>query len=64
MPEYRGVNLKDVPVESNLFKGIKFSKCLCDTCGVMAPDTSTASVVASDPKSRTGEKDKGEMLKL
>jgi len=45
MPEYQGVNFKDVEVESDLFKGMKF-------------------MVASDPKSRTGEKDKGELLKL
>ena len=34
MPEYQGVNLKDVPVESDLFKGYKFSEyrvvhCVC-----------------------------------
>ncbi|KAI0720902.1 DNA ligase 4 [Fomitopsis betulina] len=45
MPEYRGVSLKHVPVESDLFKGMKF-------------------MVASDPKSRTGEKDKSELLRL
>ncbi|KZT65040.1 DNA ligase 4 [Daedalea quercina L-15889] len=45
MPEYRGVNLKDVEVESDLFSGMKF-------------------MVSSDPKSRTGEKDKNDLLKL
>ncbi|TFY55747.1 hypothetical protein EVJ58_g8059 [Rhodofomes roseus] len=45
MPEYRGISLKDVEVESELFEGMKF-------------------MVASDPKSRTGEKDKSELMKL
>lgn len=31
MPEYRGVSLKDVPVESDLFKGMKFSE-RCGSC--------------------------------
>ncbi|KAH9839814.1 DNA ligase 4 [Rhodofomes roseus] len=45
MPEYRGISLKNVEVESELFEGMKF-------------------MVASDPKSRTGEKDKSELMKL
>ena len=36
MPEYRGVNLKDVPVESDLFKGMKFSEYLCGACSLAA----------------------------
>ncbi|KAJ3559037.1 hypothetical protein NM688_g581 [Phlebia brevispora] len=45
LPQYKGVNLKDVKVESDLFEGMKF-------------------MVASDPKSRTGDADKAELMKL
>ncbi|KAH9962641.1 ATP-dependent DNA ligase [Russula dissimulans] len=45
LPEYRGVDLKDVQVESNLFEGMTF-------------------MVASDPKSRTRDADKEQLLKL
>ncbi|KAF9499593.1 ATP-dependent DNA ligase [Pleurotus eryngii] len=45
LPEYRGANLREVPVESYLFDGMHF-------------------MVSSDPKSRTGDKDKKELMKL
>ncbi|KAI0289553.1 DNA ligase 4 [Russula brevipes] len=45
LPEYRGVDLKDVQIESSLFEGLIF-------------------VVASDPKSRTRDADKEQLLKL
>ncbi|KZT27881.1 ATP-dependent DNA ligase [Neolentinus lepideus HHB14362 ss-1] len=44
MPEYKGHDLKEVVVASDLFEGMTF-------------------MVASDPKSRTGEQDKNELLK-
>ncbi|KAI0051030.1 DNA ligase IV [Auriscalpium vulgare] len=45
LPEYKGVNLKDVEVESDIFEGMTF-------------------MVASDPKSKTRDADKGDLLKL
>jgi len=45
LPQYQGVDLKDVEVETDLFGGLKF-------------------LVASDPKSRTGDVDKKELLTL
>ncbi|KAJ3483114.1 hypothetical protein NLI96_g6529 [Meripilus lineatus] len=45
LPEYQGLKLKDVKVETDLFAGMKF-------------------MVASDPKSRTGDEDKKQLLKL
>ncbi|KAN0115590.1 ATP dependent DNA ligase domain containing protein [Russula decolorans] len=45
LPEYQGVDLKDVQIESSLFEGLTF-------------------MVASDPKSRTRDADKEQLLKL
>jgi len=45
LPEYQGVDLKEIKKETKLFNGYKF-------------------VVMSDPKSKTGEEDKKNLLKL
>ena len=66
MPEYRGVNLKDVPVESDLFEGYKFSTYHARYCRriVTGIDSAVPSVVSSDPKSQTGAEDKQALLQM
>lgn len=62
LPEYKGTNLKDVKVDTGLFEGMKFSMSVLL---VMLPHYMPfVIVVASDPRSRTGEDDKKELLKL
>ena len=61
LPQYKGVNLKDVKVESDLFEGMKFSK---SRAMLSYTALNPLSVVASDPKSRTGDADKAELTKL
>lgn len=65
MPEYQGVSMKDVVVESSLFKGFKFSTY--DTS--ISPShilrlSNILPVVSSDPKSRTGAEDKKALLQM
>ena len=66
MPEYQGVNLKDVPVESDLFEGYKFSKYRRHLLRTMRTTRThlSHSVVSSDPKSRTGAEDKKALLQM
>ncbi|CCM06278.1 uncharacterized protein FIBRA_08529 [Fibroporia radiculosa] len=45
MPEYQGIKVKNVEIETDLLEGMKF-------------------MVASDPKSRSGEEDKKQLLQL
>ncbi|EGN95003.1 hypothetical protein SERLA73DRAFT_170894 [Serpula lacrymans var. lacrymans S7.3] len=45
LPEYQGLKLNSIEIESNIFEDIKF-------------------VVSSDPKSRTGDHDKKELMKM
>jgi DNA ligase 4 len=63
LPEYRGVDLKDVQVESNLFEGMTFSELLACLQGQHRLSEAHP-VVASDPKSRTRDADKEQLLKL
>ncbi|KXN86594.1 DNA ligase 4 [Leucoagaricus sp. SymC.cos] len=53
LPQYQGPNLKDVSVQSDVFDGMKFGGPFCNS-----------SVVVSDPKSRTGNLDRKELMKL
>lgn len=65
LPEYQGLKLKDVKVETDLFAGMKFSEyhdTRRDVISIQPMQLST--VVASDPKSRTGDEDKKQLLKL
>jgi hypothetical protein len=61
LPEYQGVDLKDVQTESSLFEGLTFSKLLARSG---SHPLKRLPVVASDPKSRTRDADKEQLLKL
>lgn len=64
LPEYQGVKLKDVEVESDLFEDMKFCEfSVTDICNERC-FMSSRLVVSSDPKSRTGDQDKKELMKL
>lgn len=64
MPEYRGASLRDVPIQSDLFKGYKFSQWLSHLLHSTHHLTLPLPVVSSDPKSRTGAEDKVALLQM
>ncbi len=63
LPEYKGVDLKDVQVESNLLEGLTFSRSLASLKAIIT-EIETYAVVSSDPKSRTRDADKEQLQKL
>lgn len=65
LSEYQGPKLKNVKVETHLFDGLKFSMytgLLYCTEGQLVDVEIT--VVSSDPKSKTGDKDKKDLITL
>lgn len=63
LPEYKGVDLKDVQIESNLLEGLTFSRSLA-LFGTIIAEVESYTVVSSDPKSRTRDADKEQLQKL
>jgi hypothetical protein len=63
MPEYSGTSLKGLEVETDLFEGMKFSR-LTGSLDFLHHANNPYTVVMSDPKSRTGAHDRGELMKM
>ena len=63
LPEYQGPKLKGVRVETDIFEGMKFGETFFPS-HLKAFRFSILSVVMSDPKSRTGEQDKKNLMTL
>jgi hypothetical protein len=63
LPEYHGPNLKGVRVETDIFEGMKFGRNWFLFHFIILT-LSLSIVVMSDPKSRTGEQDKKDLMTL
>ena len=62
LPEYQGPNLRKVAVTSDIFEGMKFGES-SRPFGPPKHTIDSGKVVMSDPKSRTGDQDKKELMK-
>ncbi|KAG6866564.1 hypothetical protein C0991_002049 [Blastosporella zonata] len=64
LPEYQGPKLRGLEVASRLFNGLKFGSSIARFLVVGFTYPRNREVVMSDPKSRTGDQDKKELMKL
>jgi hypothetical protein len=63
LSRYQGPSANSVEVESDLFEGMKFSEYNM-TLSVCDPKLTYSKVVSADPKSKTGEEDRKELMKM